>query len=116
MAEHKAILKWQRNTPPSWANAANADPVEAYVATISSLHMLNYLAVAAQMGFRVESYQVEAVGRLTGKTLNLRPKIVYAGRKRPSPDDEATMHRAARQRCSGGLTAIKTEVLVSLAA
>ena len=41
--------------PAPYSNAANADPEEAFVASIASCHMLTFLYLASQDGFQVES-------------------------------------------------------------
>src|SRR5215471_19679232 len=51
--------------PAPYSNPANVDPEEAFVAAISSCHMLTYLFLACQKGFQVDSYQDEAVGHMT---------------------------------------------------
>src|SRR3954471_6257684 len=51
--------------PVPWSNPANVDPEEAYVASISSCHMLTFLYVAAKTGFAVASYRDEALGVMT---------------------------------------------------
>src|SRR4029079_9999279 len=43
---------------------ANVDPEEAFVASLSSCHMLTFLHVARLGGFQVESYEDEAVGHM----------------------------------------------------
>ena len=43
--------------PAPWSNAKAVDPEEAYVASISSCHMLTFLYVAAKAGFAVASYR-----------------------------------------------------------
>ncbi|MGH8773606.1 MAG: OsmC family protein, partial [Burkholderiales bacterium] len=43
--------------PTPWSNPANIDPEEAFVAAISSCHMLTFLYVASQRGFEIESYE-----------------------------------------------------------
>ena len=47
---------------PPYSNAANVDPEEAYVAAISSCHMLTFLWVASRQGLEVTSYEDDAVG------------------------------------------------------
>src|SRR4051812_18824565 len=51
--------------PAPWSNASYVDPEEAYVASISSCHMLTFLYVAAKAGFVVSSYRDDAVGTLS---------------------------------------------------
>src|SRR6266516_2429088 len=51
--------------PAPWSNQACVDPEEAFVASVSSCHMLTFLFVASRQGFQVDSYQDEAVGVMT---------------------------------------------------
>src|SRR6476646_4431423 len=51
--------------PKPFSNEANVDPEEAFVASISSCHMLTFLFVASRAGFEVISYEDEAVGTLS---------------------------------------------------
>src|ERR1700756_447927 len=48
--------------PAPWSNPANVDPEEAFVAAISSCHMLTYLYLASKQGFQLDSYDDEASG------------------------------------------------------
>ena len=50
------------NVPVAFGNPANLDPEEAFVAAVSSCHMLTFLFVAYRAGFAVESYEDAAVG------------------------------------------------------
>src|SRR5215510_12096767 len=75
-----------------FSNPANVDPEEAFVASISSCHMLTYLYVAYRKGFEVASYEDEAVGMMTKNecgipwvsSVILRPRIAYSGSKIPA--------------------------------
>src|SRR5580698_6319426 len=51
--------------PAPYSNPANIDPEEAFVASVSSCHMLTYLYLAYQQGFQVDSYHDEAAGMMT---------------------------------------------------
>src|ERR1022692_2699262 len=51
--------------PAPWSNPANVDPEEAYVAAVSSCHMLTYLFLASRQNLQVDSYRDEAVGFMT---------------------------------------------------
>src|SRR5271167_2534480 len=51
--------------PAPYSNPANVDPEEAYVASISSCHMLTYVYLAGKRGFVVDSYVDAAVGVMT---------------------------------------------------
>jgi organic hydroperoxide reductase OsmC/OhrA len=48
--------------PVPYSNLAAIDPEEAFVASLSSCHMLWFLSIAAQRKFVVESYSDRAVG------------------------------------------------------
>lgn len=106
--------------PVPWSNAAGVDPEEAFVASIASCHMLTFLWVAARRGFEVESYEDEAVGVLTKNeqriawvsAVTLNPRIVYAGDKRPTREEEAQLHHAAHEQCFIA-NSVKTEITVA---
>jgi organic hydroperoxide reductase OsmC/OhrA len=83
------------------------DPEEAFVAAISSCHMLTFLSIAAKKRFVVELYEDEALGIMTknenGKLFVSRvildPKIEFSGDKVPSPEQVADMHHLAHKEC-----------------
>ena len=87
--------------------AAAVDPEEAFVASLSSCHMLWFLSIAARRGFVVESYRDEAVGVLeknaSGKLamtrVTLRPEVHFSGENRPPALDVAAMHHEAHAEC-----------------
>lgn len=105
--------------PAPWSNPAHVDPEEAYVAAISSCHMLTFLYVASKQGFQVDSYEDESVGTMAKNEkgvpwvnrVRLTPKIVYSGTKLPSPAEEDLLHHLAHEQCFIA-NSIKTEVLV----
>jgi len=88
------------------SDPAAVDPEEAFVAALSSCHMLWFLAIAAARGFVVDSYEDSAVGVLSrspaGKmamtSVTLRPVIVFEGRQ-PSGDEIDAMHHEAHEEC-----------------
>jgi organic hydroperoxide reductase OsmC/OhrA len=106
--------------PVPWSNPANVDPEEAFVAAISSCHMLTFLFLASQQGFCVDSYRDEAVGVMTKNqqgvpwvsSVMLHPQIAYSGDKLPLPADEARLHHLAHEQCFIA-NSIKTEVTVA---
>ena len=55
-----------------FSNPSNVDPEEAFVASISSCHMLTFLYLASRQGFQVDAYQDEAEGVMT-KNEKARP-------------------------------------------
>jgi organic hydroperoxide reductase OsmC/OhrA len=105
--------------PVPYSNPANVDPEQAFVASISSCHMLTYLFVAQKQGFQIDSYEDEAVGVVskseTGSmwvsTVTLHPKIAYGGEKLPTPTDEERLHDMAHKYCFIA-NSVKTEVTV----
>jgi organic hydroperoxide reductase OsmC/OhrA len=109
--------------PAPWSNPAFVDPEEAFVASLSSCHMLVFLYVASRQGFQVVSYHDEATG-LMGKNergipwvsqVTLHPAVTYTGDKRPSAEEEARLHHVAHEQCYIA-NSVKTEVTVSPAA
>src|SRR5258707_3546704 len=53
------------NVPAPYSNPAHVDPEEAFVAAVSSCHMLTFLYLASKHAFQVDSYEDEAVGVMT---------------------------------------------------
>jgi organic hydroperoxide reductase OsmC/OhrA len=105
--------------PAPWSNPRNVDPEEAYVASISSCHMLTFLYVAAKAGFTVTHYRDDAVGVMTRSAqgvawvsrVTLAPRITYAGDTQPAPDEVARLHHAAHAGCFIA-NSVKTEIVV----
>lgn len=105
--------------PKPYSNEANVDPEEAFVASISSCHMLTYLFLASKAGFEIASYDDDAVGTMAKNergvpwvsTVVLRPRIVYAGEKRPTSADEDRLHHASHEQCFIA-NSVKTEITV----
>ncbi len=105
--------------PPPYSNPANVDPEEAFLASLSSCHMLTYLFLAQKQGFQIDSYEDEAVGVVTKNekgsfwvsAITLNPKITYSGEKLPTPADEEKLHHHAHAQCFIA-NSIKTEVTV----
>src|SRR5271165_4623959 len=121
MSEHTVTVDWKRETPDfayqsynrdhNWTfdagitvrgSAAPAylgsescvDPEEAFVASLSSCHMLTFLAIACKQQFVLDSYEDEAVGHMEknaeGKMaitrVELRPKITWDGDRKPTAE------------------------------
>ncbi|MDQ6631112.1 MAG: OsmC family protein [Verrucomicrobiota bacterium] len=105
--------------PAPYSNPANVDPEEAFVAAISSCHMLTFLYLACKEGFELDCYHDEAVGVMTRNEkgilwvslVTLHPKISYSGEKFPSASDEKRLHDIAHEQCFIA-NSIKTEVAV----
>jgi len=108
------------SVPKPFGNEAAVDPEEAFVAAIASCHMLSYLFVAYRAGFEVASYHDDAVGVMTKNERGvfwvssavLHPRIVYAGSKQPTRDEEERLHHAAHEGCYIA-SSVKTEITVA---
>jgi organic hydroperoxide reductase OsmC/OhrA len=92
--------------PAPWSDQAGVDPEEAFVASLSSCHMLFFLEFARRAGFTIDEYVDEAEGVLEkrgdGKMamtrVTLRPRVTWAG----DPPEETTLadlHRRAHEAC-----------------
>ncbi len=134
MSEHKATIKWERNgadfgykdysrdhvwrfengvelaasaAPAYLGNPERVDPEAAFVAALSSCHMLTFLALASNKGFVVDSYEDAAVGTLeknaNGKLavtrVELRPRVLFSGEKQPTQADLDWLHDKAHREC-----------------
>lgn len=101
--------------------AENVDPEEAFVAALSSCHMLVFLSIAAKRRYVVDSYVDAAEGELTkednGKEwvsrVTLNPKIVFSGDKQPTFTQLEKMHHMAHQNCFIA-NSVKTEVVTNI--
>jgi organic hydroperoxide reductase OsmC/OhrA len=99
--------------------AEAVDPEEAFVAALASCHMLTFLYVAAKQGFVVDEYADDAVGEMSknerGKMwvskVMLAPAIIFAGEKRPSPEQLDELHHLAHEECYIA-NSVKSEVVV----
>jgi organic hydroperoxide reductase OsmC/OhrA len=102
--------------PAPFSNPACIDPEEAFVAAISSCHLLTFLYVAAKRGFVVASYEDHAVGTMTKNERRipwvskvvLDPRIEFAGTP-PSAEELAALHHEAHDKCFIA-SSVKTEI------
>ena len=105
--------------PAPYSNPSGVDPEEAFVASISSCHLLTFLYLAGREGFEVASYEDEAVGVMTKNergvpwvsAVTLRPRIVYAAGAAPAAADEDRLHHAAHEQCFIA-NSVKTTIVV----
>jgi organic hydroperoxide reductase OsmC/OhrA len=82
------------------------DPEEAFVASLSSCHMLWFLSIAAKRKLLVDSYADDAEGlmaknadgKLAITRVTLRPKVIFSGSP-PTGAEIAEMHHAAHASC-----------------
>jgi organic hydroperoxide reductase OsmC/OhrA len=102
--------------PMSDPNAV--DPEEAFVASLSSCHMLWFLAIACKRKFVVDRYVDAAVGvmarneqgKLAMTRVTLRPAVTFSGEHRPTRDELDKLHHKAHEECFIA-NSVRTEVL-----
>jgi organic hydroperoxide reductase OsmC/OhrA len=146
MSEHQVTLTWKRGgaefayqkyprdhiwrfdgghtmtataAPAYLGNPAHVDPEEAFVAALSSCHMLTFLAIACRQKFVLDSYEDEAVGHMEKNAegwlaitrVELRPKLTWSGDRIPTADELEKMHHAAHENCFIA-NSVKTQVTV----
>jgi organic hydroperoxide reductase OsmC/OhrA len=134
MSEHKATVKWARDgadfvyknyrrdhiwlfyngielpssaAPAYLGDPKRVDPESAFVAALSSCHMLTFLALASNKGFVVDSYEDNAVGfleknangKLAVTRVELHPKIAFSGDAKPPQADLDWLHDKAHREC-----------------
>ncbi|WP_404342101.1 OsmC family protein [Pseudoalteromonas mariniglutinosa] len=93
--------------PLPYSIAENVDPEEAFVASLSSCHMLFFLSIAAKNRYVVDSYIDNAVGLMTqradGKVaitkVTLKPYIQCSGDRQPTIVQLEKMHHQAHEQC-----------------
>ena len=93
--------------PEYSGNPEMSNPEEALLASLSSCHMLTFLAIAALKRLVVDSYEDAPSAELgkndQGKTmvsrLVLRPKVAFGGDRIPDADAVLELHRKAKENC-----------------
>ena len=98
--------------------AEAVDPEEAFVASLSSCHMLWFLSLAARHKFIVEKYLDQAVGEMGKDELGrewmarvvLHPQVQFASSASPSGDELGRLHESAHEHCFLA-NSVKTEVV-----
>ena len=108
--------------PPLSVEAA-IDPEEAFVASLSSCHMLWFLDLAAKDGWCVDDYRDDArglmgrdaAGRIAMLQVTLRPRVLFAGARRPERSAHEALHHRAHESCFIA-NSVKTAVSVELPA
>jgi organic hydroperoxide reductase OsmC/OhrA len=135
MSEHHAQINWKRTTadftydsynrahevafkdgaitlpassaPEFKGDAERVDPEEAFVAALSSCHMLTFLAICARKRLTVEAYEDDAVGVLDrgpgGKLwmshVTLRPRIRFGAGIDVDATALADLHHKSHENC-----------------
>ncbi len=104
--------------PKPWSDEAGVDPEEAFVASLSSCHMLFFLDFTRRAGFVVDAYADEAEGEMAKREdgrmwmsqVTLRPRVSWAGE---APDEAALaeLHHKAHEACFIA-NSVTTEVVI----
>ena len=91
--------------PEPLSDPSCVDPEEAFVAALSSCHMLWFLHLAADRGYVVDRYADRPVGHMDPtdepmwmKRVTLRPKVSFMGAA-PETSVIHALHDAAHERC-----------------
>jgi organic hydroperoxide reductase OsmC/OhrA len=146
MSEHKAALAWERTTesftyekynrdhvwqfdngtkigasatPAYLGNPAMVDPEEAFAASLSSCHLLTFLALACKRRLVVDRYDDEASafvekdpeGKLAVTRVTLRPRVIFSSEQQPADEVLAKLHHDAHELCFIA-NSVKTKVAV----
>jgi organic hydroperoxide reductase OsmC/OhrA len=106
--------------PVPMSDATAVDPEEAFVASLSSCHMLWFLSIASKAGFEVQEYVDKAIGEMlrndAGKMcvaiVTLRPVVTWAGHREPTVDQLRQMHHEAHAECFIA-NSVKTEIRIA---
>ena len=93
--------------PVPMSDASAVDPEEAFVASLSSCHMLWFLSLAAKRKFRVDRYfddasgllEKDAGGKLAMTRVTLRPKVEFSGDRYPTREELNQLHHDAHEEC-----------------
>jgi len=93
--------------PVPYSDPANVDPEEAFVAALSSCHMLWFLSLAAKRGFVVDEYRDEAegtmgyndAGRQVMTHVLLKPHVIFSKLQVPTDADVSALHHQAHEKC-----------------
>jgi len=103
--------------PLPMSDAAAVDPEEAFIASLSSCHLLWFLDFASRAGWVVDDYTdaasgvlaKDAEGRLAMTVVTLRPAVRFGGERRPDVAEIARLHHLTHEACFIA-NSVKTEV------
>ena len=111
------------SVPLPYSDPEAVDPEEAFVASLSSCHMLFFLFHAAKRGFIVERYEDRAIG-LMGKNAEgrtamvkvvMKPAVTWGGDRQPDAATLEAIHHQSHLDCYIA-NSVNTEVTVEPAA
>jgi len=107
--------------PAPYSVEANVDPEEAFIASLSSCHMLFFLAIAGKRGFVIDEYidnpvgimEKDAAGNISMTKVTLRPQVTFLGEKQPTLERLEAMHHQSHEQCFIA-NSVKTEVTIEI--
>lgn len=103
--------------PLPMSDASALDPEEAFVASLSSCHMLWFLSIAAKRKFCVDRYfdaatgvmDKNADGKMAMTVVTLKPDVAFSGERLPTREELDKLHHEAHEACFIA-NSVKTEV------
>ncbi|MGI8584447.1 MAG: OsmC family protein [Chitinophagaceae bacterium] len=103
--------------PVPMSDGKAVDPEDAFVASLSSCHMLFFLSLAAAQKYCIETYEDNAEGvmsknehgQMAMTVVTLKPTIIFSGNNIPSYDQVAALHEQAHEKCYIA-NSVKTEI------
>jgi len=106
--------------PLPMSKESAVDPEEAFVAALSSCHMLWFLSLAAGKKFVVESYEDQAegllakneAGKLAMTEVTLKPQVSFSGETIPSRSQIEELHHSAHEKCFIA-SSVKTKINIA---
>ena len=107
--------------PLPYSVAEYVDPEEAFIASLSSCHMLFFLSIAAKRKYIVDSYTDNAVGimdkddegNISMTQVTLKPKVDFSEDKKPTIAQLEKMHHQAHQQCFIA-NSVKTKIVTEI--
>ena len=93
--------------PLPMSDASALDPEEAFVASLSSCHMLWFLSIAAKHQFCADRYfdaasgvmAKNSEGKIAMTVVTLRPEVIFSGERLPTRAELDQLHHAAHASC-----------------
>ena len=107
--------------PLPYSVEANVDPEEAFVAALSSCHMLFFLSIAAKKRYVIDRYTDDAVGvmekgsdgKISMTKVTLRPDVKFSGDNRPTLEQLEKIHHQSHEQCFIA-NSVKTEIVIEI--
>jgi organic hydroperoxide reductase OsmC/OhrA len=106
--------------PTPFSETAAVDPEEAFVASLSSCHMLWFLSIASERDYIVEDYKDEAKGIMDKDREDkqaitkviLKPIVYFGKNQQPEQHVFEQMHHQAHKECFIAHS-VKTEISIN---